>query len=327
MAEQKVDEQKVDDEKVEEKVDDEKVDDENNSVEEKDVEVVDNEKNSVEVIDEKSKITELCLAGACNRGVCYIGSIKKLEELEILDIKTIVGVSIGGFIAVCYILGYTPTEMLDIIIQKDTKDFKDISLTEAQGAILKGNEYRKWIREVISEKVNPDITLSDLYKLTKINLIMNTTCIYSVDPKYPEGMVHMSHVHTPDMPLIVAINSTMSFPFIFPPIIYEGNHFIDGGVLDNFPLDQVSKNALGLRVNFSPIDGLTSTKSPISYIGKLFELISSRLKYLSPGSSDNIVCIECEDFGLVDFEMSIDDKITLYKRGYQAIEDFLDKRQ
>ena len=27
------------------------------------------------------KITSLCLAGACNRGICYLGCIKKLEEI------------------------------------------------------------------------------------------------------------------------------------------------------------------------------------------------------------------------------------------------------
>ncbi len=274
-------------------------------------------------------IEELCLAGACNRGVCYLGSIKKLEEVNMLNIKKFSAVSIGAFIAACYIIGYNTDEMLHIIIEKDTKDFQDISLLEVQGAVLKGDEYRKWVTEVISAKVDPNITLMELYKQSGVYLVMTATCIYAPGDNFEEGINYFSHKHTPNMPLITAVKASMSFPFIFPPIVYcsPGDNldyqFIDGGVLDNFPLDQLSSKALGLRVNFTPIDGLHSTRSPISYIGKLFELISRRLKYLSPGTTENIVIIKCDDFGLIDFEMSIDDKITLYKRGYTAMDQWI----
>jgi hypothetical protein len=153
---------------------------------------------------------------------------------------------------------------------------------------------------------------------------MTSTCIYAPNQQFKEGINYFSHKETPDMPLIVAIMASMSFPFIFPPVVYKDFHFIDGGVIDNFPLDQVSEKALGLKVNFSPIDGLNSTKSPISYIGKLFELISQRIKSLNPGTTKKIVNIKCDDFGLIDFEMSMDDKITLYKRGYNSMSSFLD---
>lgn len=270
---------------------------------------------------------EICFAGACNRGVCYLGCVKKLEELNLISfsgkdkIEKIAGVSIGAFIAACYIIGYSTEEMLKIIIEKDTKDFKDISLLEIEGAVLKGEEYRKWVHEVISQKVDPNITLLDLFNKSNIDFVMTATCIYAPGDEFTEGINYFSHKHTPNIPLIVAINASMSFPFIFPPIIYKDYQFIDGGVLDNFPLDQVSENAVGLRVNFMPIDGLHSTRSPISYIGKLFELISQRLKHLSPGTSNNIVMVKCDDFSIIDFEMSIDDKLTLYKRGYNAVQN------
>jgi len=278
-------------------------------------------------MNKRNAIEEICLAGACSRGVCYLGSIKKLEEENLIDLKKIAGVSIGSFIGACYIIGYSTEEMLDIIIQKETKDFQDISLTEVQGAVLKGENYRGWVHEVISAKIDPNITLRELYRQTKIDFVMTATCIYSPGDDFEEGINYFSHVHTPDMPLVTAVNASMSFPFVFPPIVYNGYHFVDGGVLDNFPLDRVGENALGLRVNFTPVDGLTSTRSPISYIGKLFELISRRMKFLNPGSTKNIVCIMCDDFSIIDFEMSIDDKITLYKRGYTAIEKWLNEEQ
>ncbi len=284
------------------------------------------EKKEPEKEPEKYKfITEICMAGACNRGICYIGAFKKLEELKILKLEKIVGVSIGAFIAICYIIGYTSDELLKIIIEKDMKEFKDISLSE-QGAVLKGEQYRKWVFEVLSGKIDPNITLSELFEKTKINFITTTTCLYSLNKDFEEGIVQLSHIDTPTMPVITAITCSMAFPFIFPPINYKGNQFIDGGLLDNFPLGLLSENAIGLKVNFKPIDGSTSTHNPILYIGKLFEIISQRFRYLNPITNNNVISFDCDDFSLIDFEMSIDDKITLYKRGYTKMEKYIKDR-
>lgn len=272
-------------------------------------------------------IKELCLAGACNRGICYIGSIKKLEEENLLSLEKIIGTSIGAFIATCYIIGYKSDEMLDIIINKNTGEFKDISFINYEGAIMKGDNYRNWIYEIISKKIDPYITLEELYKKTNIYFLMTATCIYSSGNKFNEGLNYFSHEHSPNIPLIIAVNASMCFPFVFPPIKYEVGdeiyHFIDGGVLDNFPLDKISSDGLALRVEHQQVDGLSSIKSPISYVGKLFELISKRLKILNPGTTNNLIVIKCDDFSIIDFEMSIDDKITLYKRGYNAASKFI----
>jgi predicted acylesterase/phospholipase RssA len=266
--------------------------------------------------------TELCLAGACNRGICYIGCLKKLEEENLLNIKALSASSIGAFIGICYILGFTSDELLAIIIDKDFKIFRDFSFSE-EGAVLKGQEYKNWVFEILSKKINPNITLLDLYNITKIHFTCTTTCIYSNSENFKEGIIYMSHIQTPTVSLITAINCSMAFPFIFPPIYYQDCQFIDGGVLDNFPINLLSDTALGLKVNFKMIDGSTSIRNPISYIGKIFELITHRFKYLKPDTSKNIVCTECDDFNIIDFELSIDDKITLFKRGYSSMETFL----
>jgi len=280
------------------------------------------EENKKEIVKDKT-VREICLAGACNRGICYIGAFKKLEELNLLKLEKIVGVSIGAFIAACYIIGYTSDELLRIIIEKDMKEFRDISFSE-QGAVLKGEQYKNWVIEVLGNKVNPNITLAELFEKTKIEFIATTTCLYSSDAEFKEGIVHLSHKENPDMPLITAITCSMAFPFIFPPVNYNNSQFIDGGLLDNFPLGLLSEDAIGLKVNFKPIDGATSTHNPILYIGKLFEIITQRFKYLNPIINNNILCIDCDDFSLIDFEMSIDDKITLYKRGYTAMNKYID---
>jgi predicted acylesterase/phospholipase RssA len=283
------------------------------------------EEEEKETIENNFKpITEICLSGACNRGISYIGCFKKLEELKLLKLEKIVGVSIGSFIAACYMIGYSSDDLLEMIIDKNMNEFKDFSINET-GALLKGEQYKNWVYEVLSKKEDPNITLDKLFEKTNIEYTVTTTCIHSVGNEFSEGMVYLNHKHTPDMSLFTAVNCSMAFPFIFPPVNYKGYQFIDGGVLDNFPMDLLSLNAIGLKVNFKPIDSSTSTGNPISYIGKIFELISNRFKILKNEQHQNIIMINCDDFNIIDFGMSIDDKITLYKRGYNAMDIFLNQ--
>jgi NTE family protein len=267
------------------------------------------------------QVTEICLAGACQRGISYIGCFKKMEELGILNLKKIVGVSIGSFIGACYMLGYSSEEILEVVIIKNMNDFKDFSITEPS-SLLKGEQYKNWVFEVLAKKEDPDITLLQLYNKTGIEFTVTTTCIHSGSEEFPEGITYLSYKHTPNISLFTAVNCSMAFPFVFPPVIYRNCQFIDGGVLDNFPMDLLSINAIGLKVNFKPIDSSTSTSNPISYIGKIFEIMSNRIKILKNEHHKSIITVDCEDFDVIDFGMSIDNKITLYKRGYKAISQF-----
>jgi NTE family protein len=269
------------------------------------------------------KITEICLAGGCNRGISYIGCFKKLEEHNLLGLKKIVGVSIGSFIGACYMLGYSSDELLETVIDKNMNEFKDFSISEPS-AILKGVQYKNWVYEVLEKKVDPNITLKQLFEKTGIEFTTTTTCIHSQSEDFSEGIVYLSHVHTPEMTLYTAVNCSMAFPFVFPPMIYKDCHFIDGGVLDNFPMDLLSIDAIGIKVNFKPSDSLTSTKNPISYIGKMFELMANRFKVLKNEPHQNIITVDCDDFDVIELGMSIDDKITLYKRGYKAMTRFIE---
>jgi len=273
---------------------------------------------------EPKLVTEICLAGACNRGISYIGCFKKLEELGLLDLKKIVGVSIGSFIGACYMLGYSSEELLEKVIAKNMNEFKDFSISEPS-AILKGEQYKNWVYEMLARKEDPNITLKQLFEKTGIEYTVTTTCIHSESDEFSEGIAYLSYKHTPDISLFTAVNCSMAFPFVFPPMIYNNCQFIDGGVLENFPIDLLSIDAIGLKVNFKPIDSFTSTKNPVSYIGKIFELMSNRFKILKDEPHKNIITVDCDDFDIIDFGMSIDDKITLYKRGYVAMTKFIEK--
>jgi NTE family protein len=259
-------------------------------------------------------IKEICLAGACHRGITYIGTLAYLEEKELIkssELSKIVGVSIGSFVSACYLAGYTPHDFMDIIVRYDTSTLKDISLMDNGVAVLRGAAFRNWIYDMLKIKVDPEITMKQFYEKTGTHFIVITTCI-------EDGIVEMDHETHPDMRLFDALVASMNFPFVFPPYVIDGKRYVDGGVLDNFPMHLLGPEAVGLKVNFKAIDNIDS---PFSYIGKLFELISLHSRSLKPASSTNIIMINASDFSLIDFDMSIDDKMTLFMRGYNSAKD------
>ena len=259
---------------------------------------------------------EICLGGAASRGICYLGALDKLRRQGILeDVEIFAGTSIGAFICVCIAIGYTPGEMFDIILQKDTNDFSDVSVEHVlvRGSILRGDKYRTWIWDLLNAKINPTMTFAEIYEKFGKKLLMTATSL-------EDGLVILSTDSTPQMPIFYGVLATMALPFIFPPVEYKNKHYVDGGVLDNFPIRFLSKDALGITVNSRPLE--VDYSSVFNYIGKLFQLISDEMRKLH-GDGGKIVQISAEDFNLVDFNLTIDDKYTLYYRGYEQIDVYI----
>lgn len=272
-----------------------------------------------------AEITDLCLAGGASRGVCYLGALKKLEEVGILKLKKIVGTSIGALIGLSYILGFSVEELFDIIVQKNTHEFFDFSLYE-DGAIVKGEKLRSWIHDILQQKMEIDTTFEKLYEKTGVDFVTTGICIGG-SGDFEEGLQIFSKETTPDMPLLTAIYATMAFPYIFPPVEYKSCKFIDGGLLSNFPMDLIdSEKGLGITTNSRSVKTDTIFESPGTYTNKLYQLISAHIsKFQKLEDNNNIINIVCNDFDLINFKQTIDDKVTLYMRGYNDTQKYLRK--
>jgi predicted acylesterase/phospholipase RssA len=257
-------------------------------------------------------IEELCVAGACHRGISYIGAFKRLEELNILkikDLKKIIGVSIGSFLLFCYISGYPMDDFLQHVLDTEIYLFKDIELCD--NAILKGAIFRSWIYETmtkvpLSKKFGADITLETLYKETKIDFTIVSTCLET-------GIVYFNHKTHPNIRVYDALICSMNVPIVFPPYKLNGYSYIDGGLLENFPVHLLSYKGFGINSNRSRVDS-----GPFSQFDIMMSLISDHIKNINKPISNNIINIESDD-SILNFDISEDDKITLYMRGYESI--------
>lgn len=267
------------------------------------------------------KIRELCFAGAANRGIAYLGVLKYMEENDLLKLERFVGVSIGSFVGICFILGYSAEDLIKMVIDKQLLEFQDISIHSFfnNSSILEGEKYRKWIWETIEKKIDPMITMLELYRITSIDLYIGSVCINNSKGNYMEYFNHVSHS---DIPLYYAIIASMSIPFVFPPVVINDKMYIDGGVINNFPMDLLKgENAWGFYISSKDI---IPRVGDVSYFTKMYQIFTSGNMKRKNDSRVNVVCIDARDYMIIDFNLSIDNKITLFERGYNSIKKYVE---
>lgn len=252
---------------------------------------------------------ELCIAGAASRGVAYLGAMECLRRQGLLcDLETILGVSAGGLVGALWFIGMSPNEAFGRVMGLDTKNLLDWVL--GSESLLRGCEWRRWVFGLLGPYAEvPMGEFRDAYG----DLRLLVACL-------EEGLVIVSGETMPDMPLGEALLATMALPFVFPPVRWGGRTYVDGGLLDNFPLGLLSEDAVGLVA-----DGGRWPEGPLGLLGGLVWVVSEHMRRLRPEPKGRAIRIGVSDFGMVDFGLSLDDKVTLYMRGYEACVPYVDE--
>jgi NTE family protein len=180
----------------------------------------------------------LVISGGGLKGFAGLGSFKCLIDNNIFEcIDTLACSSVGSVICFLYNIGYDPKDIYDVLEQIDfTKLIKYIEpenlLIEPCFGISSPEPILNSIYSFMKKKnIGKNLTFKQLYDMTKKTLIISGTCLNDTTIKY------FSHLTSPDMQILKAIRITISIPFIFRPYQYDGKLWVDGGVMNNFPID------------------------------------------------------------------------------------------
>jgi NTE family protein len=151
--------------------------------------------------------------------VAHIGVIKVLEQAGV-PIDLITGTSMGGMIGAIYAAGVSPAQIEEEALRrgKTWELLKLVDLRLSQSGLLKGNR----IYEELAENLGPDLTFADL----RVPL-----AVVAVDmPTGREVVLREGNV-------IDAVRATISVPGVFIPVQLGPYRLVDGGVLNNVPVD------------------------------------------------------------------------------------------
>ncbi len=180
-------------------------------------------------------------------GLAYVGALDVLEEKDILkDVKRIGGASAGAINALLLSLGYSNSDLKEILINLNFNNFLDDSwgiVRDSKRLVdkfgwYKGNFFRNWIRDLIEAKTgNKHSTFKDFKDAGFKELFLIGS---NLSTGYSEIF---SHEHTPTTRVADAVRISMSIPLFFQAMRdFRQDVFVDGGLLDNYPVKLFDRN-------------------------------------------------------------------------------------
>ena len=104
----------------------------------------------------------------------------------------------------------------------------------------------KIIRIITNRKLGkPNLTFKELYEYNKLNFIVSAVNISK------QKQVYFNHESHPDLEIYKALRMTTCIPIIFKPFLYEGDYYVDGGVIDPCSINYFknSKETLALMIS------------------------------------------------------------------------------
>ena len=264
--------------------------------------------------------------GGSTRGLCYIGVLKALEELDI-KIDAYAGSSIGALILTFYALGYTAKE-----IEEETDKlnlwslFVDINPNFIfDFGLSKGNKYYKWLKNKIESKFyGNDYKKGEMkpvcFKDIKADLIITATNVETSE------MEIFSKETTPDMEIALALRITTSIPGLLKPVLYQGKTLTDGDILRARPIWKTVKRLTAnpkQLIEFRITGGNRNkiSKNPVKLVNGIVNAAAYTIDNDAVNTYKdyiNIIQININDLLFTDFNLSKDRKKSIYDIGYKT---------
>lgn len=174
----------------------------------------------------------LALSGGGAKGFAHAGAIKALEEQQIYP-DIISGTSAGAIVGSLYADGFNPHEIIELF--NHTSFYKFASFARSKTGLFKIDNFRKAMEEKLKAKRFEELS---------IPLYVNAT-----------DMIHGKNVYFSSGSLLDKVIASCSLPIIFEPVLIDGIHYSDGGLLCNFPVEILRHRCKYLiGINVGPVD-------------------------------------------------------------------------
>ena len=221
----------------------------------------------------------LVLGGGGAKGAAHIGAIKRIEELGI-PVDMVLGTSIGGLVGGMYALGYDGNYLDSLIRSIDWELALSDNIPRSRVARSQLKYKESFIASIPfyhRDEVEKDLKLKDILlsrslapyqSVLKNNLLRGLPSgvvegqnIYNIFTSVSAGYADSLDFFSLPIPfacvatdmasgnakiwhsgdLATAMRSTMAIPGLFTPVRSGGMVLLDGGMLNNFPVDLAVK--------------------------------------------------------------------------------------
>lgn len=174
----------------------------------------------------------LTLGGGFARGLAHLGVFRALEELGI-PVDVVGGSSMGAMLGAEWALGWSPEEMATRTAAGFAASLDDMTLPFL--SFKRGGKHSRLIRDFFGDTQIEDLWYP--YFCVSTNLNRSQIAIHTTG-SLSEGVIASTRA-----------------PGIFPPVVIAGDLHVDGGLINNVPVDVMSDFANGgivIGVDVSP---------------------------------------------------------------------------
>ena len=166
------------------------------------------------------KNVSLVLSGGGARGIAHIGVIEELEK-QGFKIKAISGTSMGSLVGAVYAVGRMQEYKEWLYTMDELEVFKLIDFTFSSQGLIKGDRVFKKMKKFI-----PDMNIEELkihYAATATDILNNKEVVFT------KGSIYN------------AVRASVAIPTVFTPVKTENAILVDGGVMNNVPINHVKR--------------------------------------------------------------------------------------
>ncbi len=253
----------------------------------------------------------IALSGGGIRGIAHAGVLKALEDNNI-KIDIIGGTSAGSLIASLYAMGYSPYYIY-ILFKRYSKELVEINsglvMSGLGNFMMKKKNTLKGLKtgQSIENIYNKIADKKGIKKISQITmpLVIPTVDIknckeYVITNKIPENVENTKQYIT-DITVGKAVRASSSFPAVFIPCDFENHAFMDGGALDNVPVNEVRKQGADkvIAVKFDA-DPITKDSNIMDIVMKTIDIMGSKISEESLEMSDLVLNVYTDKVGLLD---------------------------
>ena len=270
----------------------------------------------------------LVLSGGGAKGFAHIGVLKMLDSLNI-PVDYIAGTSMGGIAGALYSIGYNGIELEQLAFRNDWKEIFTDQPPRKMLPYFQKKETGKYQIEFYLKGLKPTPPRALIFGQKVLLLFISLTYPYEQIENFDQlpipfrcvtvDLVTGNEVVLKNGSLAKAMRATMAIPTVFSPVEWGDSLLVDGGLINNLPVDVVLEMGADIIIAVdveSPLKDRSELNTAISILNQTVGLLGREKKRKNLTRVDVLVRPDLGGFTAADFD---NDKIReIIRRGDRA---------
>lgn len=268
----------------------------------------------------------LVLSGGGAKGFAHIGALKVIDSLGV-KIDYVAGTSMGAVIGSLYASGYSGKQLDSIFKGVDFDDIINDNLPREAKTSYERENSEKYVVTLPFDRFKlklPSALSRGQNTFDLLTRLMLNTCNENDFSKLPipffciaTNVENGTQVILDSGNLPLAVKASSALPSLFQPVLINDELLIDGGVVNNYPIDELRAKGMDIIIGVDVQDGLANRTDLSSAPEILFQINNFRTindMKIKSKKTDIYIKPDITSFTIVSF----DDGRKIIKEGEKA---------